>query len=392
MPRKRKQLRSEAVGGRGFRVQVRERRPGGNLYLRTGNQWKSLGHSDWELALEEGRKLAAIMLETNGAALRGRLTLTRLFAAYEADVINHRERHAYAEEERLRVDIWTAFLGPNRDVDTLDAPTLDRFVRARAAAAIQLPERRPLKKVRERTIHADIQFLQHVLEWATRFRTDVGERLLDSNPIDGYMPVTRDLSVRRPVATYDRFQAVLAKADEADPQKLLKPFMMLVESLGWRVSAIGSLRACDVDLKPQGKAVYGRVHKRGEHDKKRRDRWVPLSADARAAIELLLERRPCVGQAFLFPTLRNSKKHWLRMHANYRLRIAEKLAGLEPLDGGAFHPYRRKWATERKHLPLKDVAAAGDWADEQTLLRCYITADEETMFTVMNEPRKLVNQ
>jgi hypothetical protein len=43
------------------------------------------------------------------------------------------------------------------------------------------------------------------------------------------------------------------------------------------------------------------------------------------------------------------------------LRRAEKLAGLEKLERGTWHPYRRKWATARKHLPLADVAAAGGW-------------------------------
>jgi hypothetical protein len=32
------------------------------------------------------------------------------------------------------------------------------------------------------------------------------------------------------------------------------------------------------------------------------------------------------------------------------LRHAEKLAELEPPEGGAWHPFRRRWATERKHL------------------------------------------
>jgi hypothetical protein len=32
-----------------------------------------------------------------------------------------------------------------------------------------------------------------------------------------------------------------------------------------------------------------------------------------------------------------------------------------------FHAYRRKWATERKHLPLKDVAEAGGWLDKRSL-------------------------
>jgi hypothetical protein len=42
------------------------------------------------------------------------------------------------------------------------------------------------------------------------------------------------------------------------------------------------------------------------------------------------------------------------------LREAEGLAGLEPLRGSLWHAYRRKWATERKHLP--DVDAPADIA------------------------------
>jgi len=38
---------------------------------------------------------------------------------------------------------------------------------------------------------------------------------------------------------------------------------------------------------------------------------------------------------------------------------AERRAGLPKLDGSSWHTYRRKWATERKHLSVKDVAAAG---------------------------------
>ena len=40
-------------------------------------------------------------------------------------------------------------------------------------------------------------------------------------------------------------------------------------------------------------------------------------------------------------------------------RKEEELAGLEPLRGMLWHSYRRKFATERKHLPDVDVAAAG---------------------------------
>ena len=57
---------------------------------------------------------------------------------------------------------------------------------------------------------------------------------------------------------------------------------------------------------------------------------------------------------------------------------AERLAELPKLAGGAWHPCRRKWATARKHLPLKDVAAGGGWKCTEMLLRCYQQPDEDT--------------
>ncbi len=45
------------------------------------------------------------------------------------------------------------------------------------------------------------------------------------------------------------------------------------------------------------------------------------------------------------------------------LTVAEKKAKLPKLEIACGHAYGRKWAIERKHLPLKDVAAAGGWKD-----------------------------
>ena len=56
--------------------------------------------------------------------------------------------------------------------------------------------------------------------------------------------------------------------------------------------------------------------------------------------------------------------------AKWLLR-AEKLAKLPKLAGGVFHCYRRLWATERRHLPAHDVAAAGGWTDTQALTLIY---------------------
>lgn len=48
-----------------------------------------------------------------------------------------------------------------------------------------------------------------------------------------------------------------------------------------------------------------------------------------------------------------------------------------------FHAYRRKWATERKHLPVQDVAEAGGWLDTRSLEQCYQQADEATLLQVV---------
>ena len=65
------------------------------------------------------------------------------------------------------------------------------------------------------------------------------------------------------------------------------------------------------------------------------------------------------------------------------LRKAEKLAGLEPLKGSLWHAYRRKWGSERKHLPDVDVAAAGGWKDIMSLKRSYQQADADNILSVV---------
>ena len=71
------------------------------------------------------------------------------------------------------------------------------------------------------------------------------------------------------------------------------------------------------------------------------------------------------------------------------LTVAEQCAGLEKLEGGLWHPYRRMWTTSRDHLPLKQVAEAGGWKDTETLLRCYQQPDRESLLAVMNDERPL---
>ena len=62
---------------------------------------------------------------------------------------------------------------------------------------------------------------------------------------------------------------------------------------------------------------------------------------------------------------------------------AEKLAGVPKLDRALWHSYRRKFATERKHLPDVDAAAAGGWRSARTLVEIYQRPDADSMLRVV---------
>ena len=47
-------------------------------------------------------------------------------------------------------------------------------------------------------------------------------------------------------------------------------------------------------------------------------------------------------------------------------------------------------ATERKGYPVKDVAAAGGWKDEGTLLKSYQQADPDTVRQVVLHPTQRI--
>jgi len=53
------------------------------------------------------------------------------------------------------------------------------------------------------------------------------------------------------------------------------------------------------------------------------------------------------------------------------------------------HPFRRKWAMERKGLELRGVAYAGGWKEPTTLLKVYQKPDPETLERVVVQRRTL---
>ena len=64
---------------------------------------------------------------------------------------------------------------------------------------------------------------------------------------------------------------------------------------------------------------------------------------------------------------------------------AERLAGLPKMKGGVYHPYRRLFASERRHLPDLDVAAAAGWADPATMKRAYQRTDAASVLQAVQD-------
>jgi integrase len=191
-------------------------------------------------------------------------------------------------------------------------------------------------------------------------KLSTGEWLLAENPLRG-VRFPREQNPRRPIATFDRFERVrrairqlaadAASARQRDRWVRLELALVLAEDTGRRIGSIRRLRWSDISYDPPA------ILWRAEFDKRHREQLIPLPDSLAAEIRAARARLGAVG------VFKQASKNapWAPAQCQDYLRQAEAAAGVEKLEGGLWHAYRRKWATERKELPLKDVAAAGGW-------------------------------
>ena len=71
---------------------------------------------------------------------------------------------------------------------------------------------------------------------------------------------------------------------------------------------------------------------------------------------------------------------WKRLPAGAGLRSGERYG---------WHSLRRKFASELKHAPLRDLAHLGGWKSTQTIVTCYQHPDEATQREALAQRRPL---
>ena len=393
-----------SAGKKPHSVTVFEREPGGILYARiwdpARSRWRkaSLGHRDRKEAEGYAILQAAKLREGKRELTTGKLTLARLFALYEQYRTPRKTEHEQRADKR-RAQLWAQFLGGKKDPHTVSLRDWEAFTDARLSGAIDargcVPEGKP-RPVRKRAVEADLLWLRWVFNWAVKWRTPDGAFLMRENPVRGYERPT-EKNVRRPVATQDRYEKVRAHTDQIsmeirwngkreERRSYLSEILDIVNGTGRRITAVCELRYDDLrlDLKP-----HGAIRWPAETDKEQVEWLVPISPQVRRALDRTLGERAVIGGGLLFPKPDNPNRPVSRHLVRDWLLKAERLAKVPKQQGTLWQAYRRKWATERKHLPVVDVAAAGGWSETSSLTLCYQQADQQTMLKVVLEAGEL---
>ena len=208
--------------------------------------------------------------------------------------------------------------------------------------------------------------------------------MLKENPLVG-VRLPSEKNPRRPVMKHNEYLRLLDVADRVHP--LLKVALIVAEGTGRRLSAWRNLFWDDVDFEA------GTIQWRAEHDKKGHEQVVPMTQAVKDALAATRLAQKSIGNTPVFPAPKDPGSPCRADLLGAWLRKAYELAEIMPQPGGMWHPLRRKWATERKGYPVKDVAAAGGWKDEGTMLKSYQQADPETIRNVVLHPtHRIVSQ
>ncbi len=165
----------------------------------------------------------------------------------------------------------------------------------------------------------------------------------------------------------------------------LSELLDLANLTGRRLSSIRMLTYADI-LHDRGS--NGSLRFRADADKMGYDSVVPMTPGVRSVIDRVLRERLGIGNAPLFPSPNDLSQPVSRHLCDKWLREAERLAGVEKLDGRLWHAYRAKFATEMVDVPDRALAKLGGWKAPRTL-DIYQQPGDEVMLEALEQRRVL---
>ena len=388
---RKRRLWSHVEGPYGGRVRVLEKEPGGPLYWTAcGTVPRSLGHRSKKEAEAFAHEKAAEMARGREILSSSLPTVGRIVNEF-LELKTPRKCANGQTQDRRKAEMWVRFLGPRMDLEReLDEEKLQAFVDLRRTGELDKCGNYPVpsarrRRVRDRTVESDIQWLRGVIHWAMRLKRD-GRYVMRLDPTSGFK-VPTEKNPRRPVMTDDRHEALLPVAEHVHPY--LRTLLVLAHGTGRRISPICGLRVRDLALEASEGAPWGAIRWPADTDKMGKAWDAPITAAVHDDLATRLELARLTGggepHAFLFPSPRRPGAPLHKDLAERWLAKAEALAALEHVPGLGWHGYRRAWATSRKQLPDVDVAAVGGWSDLRALKTAYQRPDSVNVLRVVTE-------
>jgi len=368
---------SYSAGERGRnRVRVFEH-PTGVLMVEFRDRGKrrrvSLGHRDREKAKRDADEAAARLASAEKLTPEGPrdITLGELFELY-LDEVTPQKSPGVQKFDRAAVERLRTSLGERRPVKALSKREWDLFIRERQSG------RTTGRSVGPRTVARDLKLLLAVLNWATLSGDGLGGVLLERNPLKG-LPLPSEKNPRRPSLTSGEYQALLEAAGSISP--MLPSLLVLAHETGHRIGAIRRLRWSDVDLENAS------IRWRAETDKIGVAHVTPLTEEAVATLREQRGRTPGIGDSFVFPAPTDPSQPLSRHLVRDWWKRVEAGAGIARIEGRGWHSMRRKFASELREVPLRDLCDLGGWKDPDTVVRVYQRSSEEQLRRALERRR-----
>jgi len=340
-------------------VRLYQRTEGAPIYLsiaRGGQKSRrSLGHGDYVLARQQATvglmpaesRVAQPVQEAPSAK---QLTLAELASRWALSA--QCQARVGSAQAASRMRYLADILGPHRTVESLVPEDIEAYAHQRG------------KTRKKNTIAAELSILKAACRWAVK------NRYAASHPFAA-IRVERDPNAARPMLSNDEIDRLFKVAEP-----MQKRLLLLARDTGRRLHALRMLEWQDVDLD------RGTITWRAASDKLRRTSTAPMSDRLWALLKKVpkAERVGYVVRALgKQPTdaiVTTTAERWLT-------EMMDRAKVKRPKQGG-WHMFRRRWATDRKHVPLRAAMDAGGWRSVAVFVETYQRSDEDTLRDVVN--------